>query len=119
MATVEKINYRDSSARTSRAPHASFNSMIADCLGCKWTVLLMEHITQGINRPGKLVKVTEGLSTKVLNQCLNRMIDYGILEKKSFAEIPPKVEYYLTPFGSELFQLLREIQLLQIKYFGD
>ena len=105
MATVKK---RDSS---------NFNSIIADCLGCKWTILLMKHIARGINRPGKLVKVTSGLTTKVLNQCLNRMISYDILEKKSFAEIPPRVEYYLTPFGSDLYKLLTEIELLQNKYF--
>jgi DNA-binding HxlR family transcriptional regulator len=88
-------------------------------LGCKWTILLMEQIAEGINRPGKLVKVADGLTTKVLNQCLNCMINYGILEKKSFVEIPPKVEYYLTPFGADLLQLLKEIKLLQNKYFGN
>ena len=98
---------------------SNFNSIIVDCLGCKWTILLMEHIAKGINRPGKLVKVIDRLTTKVLNQCLNRMINYGILEKKSFAEIPPKVEYYLTPFGWDMHELLREIELLQIKYFED
>ena len=97
--------------------HSNFNLIIADCLGCKWTILLMKHIAQGINRPGKLVKVTNGLTTKVLNQCLNRMISYDILEKKSFAEIPPRVEYYLTPFGSDLYKLLAEIESLQTKYF--
>lgn len=91
--------------------------MIVDCLGCKWTVLLLEHIGSGINRPGKLVKVTDGLTTKVLNQCLHRMINYKILEKKSFPEIPPRVEYYLTPFGSQLNKLLLELKLLQHKYF--
>lgn len=102
---------------TAKKPDSNFNSIIADCLGCKWTILLMKHIDRGVNRPGKLVKITAGLSTKVLNQCLNRMMSYGILEKKSFAEIPPKVEYYLTPFGSDLQKLLTEIELLQIKYF--
>ena len=77
----------------------------------------MKHIARGINRPGKLVKVTGGLTTKVLNQCLNRMISYNILEKKSFTEIPPRVEYYLTPFGSDLYKLIIEIELLQNKYF--
>jgi len=109
MTKVEEIDLRN---------RTSFNLMITDCLGCKWTILLMEHIAHGINRPGKLVKQTDGLTTKVLNQCLRRMINYGLLEKKSFAEIPPKVEYFLTPFGSELFQLLVEIKFLQTKYFS-
>ena len=108
MTTVEKINFSD---------RIGFNSMIADCLGCKWTILLMEQIAQGINRPGQLVRKCDRLSTKVLNQCLRQMIKYGIIEKKCFAQIPPKVEYALTPFGLELFQLLKEIELLQAKYF--
>lgn len=98
---------------------SDFDRMIIDCLGCKWTMLLIENIAQGINRPGKLVKVADGLTTKVLNQCLNRMLNYGILEKHSFPEIPPRVEYYLTPFGLELNKLLLEIELLHNKYFRN
>ena len=105
---MKETNYRD---------RDTFNSMISDCLGCKWTILLMENIASGINRPGKLVNTNDGLTTKVLNQCLNRMMDYGILIKKSFAETPPKVEYHLTSFGSELLQLLTAIRSLQHKYF--
>lgn len=97
----------------------SFNSIVTDCLGCKWTILLMENIAQGINRPGKLTKLDPRLTTKVLNQCLVRMINYKILTKKSFAQTPPRVEYYLTPFGLELRKLLLEIQLLQTKYFSE
>ncbi len=93
-----------------------FNSMLVDCLGCKWTIVLMEQIGKGINRPGKLVKSNDSLSTKVLNQCLKRMMEYKIIEKKSFSQIPPKVEYYLTPFGRELSKILSEIKSLQIKY---
>ena len=97
--------------------NSDFNAMIIDCLGCKWTILLIENISIGINRPGKLVKIADSLTTKVLNQCLNRMINYQILEKRSFAEIPPRVEYYLTPFGEELNELLIDIRLLHTKYF--
>ena len=107
MAELKKVNLCD---------RADFNSLIVDCLGCKWTIILMENIDRGINRPGQLVRVIEGLTTKVLNQCLNRMINYGIVEKKSFTELPLKVEYYLTPFGSDLNQILIEIKSLQAKY---
>lgn len=118
MSAQEK-KIRASIERTGFANRSNFNSMIMDCLGCKWTILLLENIETGINRPGKLVKVADGLTTKVLNQCLNRMINYGILEKQSFPEIPPRVEYYLTPFGSELSKLLADIKLLHTKYFGN
>jgi DNA-binding HxlR family transcriptional regulator len=107
------------SALKKKGDYSNFNQMIIDCLGCKWTVLLLEHIESGINRPGKLVKIADGLTTKVLNQCLNRMIDYEILEKQSFSEIPPKVEYYLTPFGLELNKQLLELKLLHHKYFDS
>ncbi len=116
MTELKKNDFRDDYLVPS---NDDFNSMIVDCLGCKWTIILMTNINRGINRPGQLVKVKPGLTTKVLNQCLNRMINYGILDKKSFPEIPPKVEYYLTSFGSELYKILLEIKSLQTKYFNN
>lgn len=47
------------------------------------------------------------------------MIDDQLIEKQSFAEIPPRVEYYLTPFGSELNKLLLEFKSLHNKYFDS
>ncbi|MFZ3154999.1 winged helix-turn-helix transcriptional regulator [Pseudomonas sp.] len=95
---------------------ANFEQMLIDCLGCKWTMVLLEHIVRGVNRPGKLVKLVEGLTTKVLNQNIARLLNYRVVEKRVYAEVPPKVEYQLTPFGLELYGILLKLKELQGKY---
>jgi DNA-binding HxlR family transcriptional regulator len=89
--------------------------MFEDCLGCKWTIHLLAQIRCGINRPSVLVKTQKGLTTKVLNECLTRLIKFGIIEKLSYPEILPRVEYHLTLFGQEFAEILDRIEALQRK----
>ena len=51
-------------------------------------------IRGGVTRPGQLVRTAEGLTTKVLNERLSKLVRYGVLEKISYPEIPPRVEYH-------------------------
>lgn len=60
-----------------------------------------------------MVRSVEGLTTKVLNQCLNRNIDFGILDKQIFNELPPRVEYEVTDFGQKFIKVLDSIESLQ------
>lgn len=99
-------------------PHTLI-AMFEDCLGCKWTIHLLAQIRRGINRPSALVKTKNGLSTKVLNECLVRLTQFGIIEKQSYPEIPPRVEYRLTPFGQEFAAILDQIEALQNKFKMD
>ncbi len=55
----------------------------------------------------------DGLSAKVLNERLVKLVRFGILEKTSFAEVPPRVEYRLTPFGREFSALLDQVDQLE------
>jgi DNA-binding HxlR family transcriptional regulator len=91
-------------------------AMFEDCLGCKWTIHLLAQIRAGINRPGALVKTQKGLTTKVLNECLTRLVQFKIIEKLSYSEVPPRVEYYLTPFGQEFAEILDRLEALQQKF---
>jgi DNA-binding HxlR family transcriptional regulator len=86
--------------------------MVRILVGCKWSLSIFRSILAGTVRPGALVRAHEGLSTKVLNQCLRRHLDYGILVKTSFAEVPPRVEYHLTPFGERFTLVLEAIDEL-------
>ncbi|NJO77359.1 MAG: helix-turn-helix transcriptional regulator [Cyanobacteria bacterium RM1_2_2] len=90
--------------------------MFEDCLGCKWTIHLLAQIRCGINRPSTLVKTKKGLTTKVLNECLARLIQYGIVEKTTYLELPPRVEYHLTPFGQEFVEILDRMEALQEQF---
>ena len=91
-------------------------AMFEDCLGCKWTIHLLTQIRCGINRPSALVKTKKELTTKVLNECLTRLVQFGIVEKLTYPELPPRVEYHLTPFGQEFTEILDQIEALQNKF---
>jgi DNA-binding HxlR family transcriptional regulator len=67
----------------------------------------------GINRPGEMVRNVEGLTTKVLNECLRKNLEFGILEKQVFKELPPRVEYRVTPFGERFMGILEQLESLQ------
>ena len=87
--------------------------ILEDILGCKWSLQILAVIRKGVCRPGALTRSVGGLSTKVLNERLNKMVRFGILVKHSFAEIPPRVEYNLTDFGLRIATILDEIEALQ------
>ncbi|OMH39088.1 helix-turn-helix domain-containing protein [Motiliproteus sp. MSK22-1] len=87
--------------------------MVETIFGCKWSLTLFNLLAHGINRPGEMVRNVEGLSTKVLNDCLRKNTEFGILEKRSFAELPPRVEYHVTPFGEKFIAVLEQIEQLQ------
>lgn len=91
----------------------TISRMVEDVVGCKWTLTILQLIRQGICRPGVLERSVEGLTTKVMNERLRKLVDYGILERSAYAEIPPRVEYALTPFGQKFASILDAIDELE------
>jgi len=87
--------------------------MVETIYGCKWSLTVYQLLDQGINRPGEMVRNVDGLSTKVLNACLKKNTDFGIVERVAFNEIPPRVEYKVTPFGTKFIRILDELEKLQ------
>ncbi len=87
--------------------------MVEVIYGCKWSLTVYNLLVNKINRPGEMVRNVEGLTTKVLNECLKRNIEFGILERIAFAEVPPRVEYQITPFGRRFIRILDELEKLQ------
>ena len=87
--------------------------MVETIYGCKWSLTVYQLLDEGINRPGEMVRQVEGLTTKVLNQCLKRNVEFGILEKQVFNELPPRVEYQVTPFGEKFLAILEQLEHLQ------
>ena len=87
--------------------------MVECIVGCKWSLHVLDQIRQGVTRPGALARSTEGLTQKVLTERLNKMLRFGILEKTSFPEVPPRVEYSFTDFGKKFLRLLDEVERLQ------
>lgn len=91
----------------------SSSRMVETIYGCKWSLTVYQLLANGINRPGEMVRCVDGLSTKVLNQCLKRNVSFGILEKRAFNELPPRVEYHVTPFGEKFLAILAQLDELQ------
>jgi DNA-binding HxlR family transcriptional regulator len=98
------------------APRGDIASMFENCIGCKWTLHVLDQIRRGVRRPGALARSKRGLTAKVLNERLAKLSDYGVLEKRSFAEIPPRVEYWFTPFGERFVDLLDKIEDLRREF---
>lgn len=106
MKTKEKLFSRKSApAKSARMVEAIFS--------CKWSLTVYQLLDKGINRPGEMQRNVEGLSTKVLNQCLKRNLEFGLLKKQVFNETPPRVEYEVTPFGEKFIGVLAAIEALQ------
>lgn len=87
--------------------------MVENIIRCKWSLSVIDLVKRGINRPGAMERNVDGLTTKVLNERLRKLVRFGILDREEFAEVPPRVEYRLTPFGEKFAVLLDAIDGLQ------
>jgi len=81
--------------------------------GCKWSLRILELIRKGVCRPNAIERELEGLTPRVQNYYFRRMVNLGILEKTSYPEVPPHVEYRLTDFGLRFLPILDSIQNLK------
>ena len=105
------INNRKIFLRNS-APERSAR-MVENVFRCKWSLTVYQLLAEDINRPGEMVRSVEGLTTKVLNQCLKKNIEFGIIKRIEYNEIPPKVEYIVTPLGKKFIRILDQLKALQ------
>ena len=87
--------------------------IIEHTLGCKWMLSVLRLIRVGINRPGAMTRSLDGLTTKVLNERLSELVNFNIVEKISYPEIPPRVEYQFTEFGQRFIKILDTIDELE------
>ena len=71
-------------------------------VGGKWKPIVLWQLAQGPRRFGELRRLVTGISEKMLIQQLREMEADGIVARKDFREIPPRVEYSLTEFGVSL-----------------
>ena len=87
--------------------------MVESIISCKWSLAVLAMLRQGINRPGAMERSVDGLTTKVLNERLRKMVRFGIAEKTVYPEVPPRVEYNFTEFGLKFLQLIDAIDALE------
>lgn len=80
-------------------------------IGDKWKVLILRDLLPGTKRFGELKKSVGGVSQKVLTAQLRDMEENGLVCRKVYAEVPPRVEYSLTALGQSLKPVLDAMQL--------
>lgn len=75
-------------------------------IGDKWKVLILRDLMPGTKRFGELKKSIGSVSQKVLTAQLRDMEEKGLVSRKVYAEVPPRVEYSLTELGKSLCPVL-------------
>ena len=85
-------------------------------LSDKWKVLILRDLIDGTKRFGELKKSIGSVSQKVLTANLRSMEEDGLVSRKVFPEVPPRVEYTLTETGYSLKPVLNSMQVWGEKY---
>ncbi|WP_067568660.1 winged helix-turn-helix transcriptional regulator [Nocardia acidivorans] len=78
--------------------------LAVDIFGNSWLTVIVYTLREGPMRPVELCRAIGGISQKMLTQTLRRMERMGLLERRRYAEAPPRVEYELTRAGRDLLQ---------------
>lgn len=80
-------------------------AVVLKLIGCKWKIYIVRDLLEGTKRFGMLKKST-GCSQKILTSKLREMEEDGLVERKIYAEVPPRVEYTLTDIGYSMASVL-------------
>lgn len=93
--------------------------LFEDVLGCKWTLGILDALSAGVVRPGRLRRSLPGLTTKVLQQRLRKLERFGIATRRRVAEKPLHVEYQLTRKGRHLVRVVDGVRRFAATWSGD
>jgi DNA-binding HxlR family transcriptional regulator len=96
----------------------STRKVLSRILGCKWSFAIYPQLRAGVRRPGALEKAVPGISAKVLNECLRKNVELGLLEKIVHPEIPPRVEYHFTEYGMRFLEFFSVVERFQREIDG-
>jgi DNA-binding HxlR family transcriptional regulator len=83
-----------------------------DVIGCKWSSSVVAAVAQGVKRPGELERYIPGISTKVLNERLRKLLAFGLLQRTEQSRLPARVDYDLTEAGQKLAAILEQVRAL-------
>ncbi len=87
-------------------PILSTIAMISD----KWKVIIIYKLKGGTLRFNELMRALQGVTQKVLTSQLRQLEEDGLVSRKIYAEVPPRVEYSLTPLGESLTPVLEQLE---------
>jgi DNA-binding HxlR family transcriptional regulator len=78
----------------------------AEIISGKWTLLLIRDLAEGSRRFCELERSLEGISPRTLSLRLRSLEAEGVIQRRTYAEVPPRVEYALTPKGRALVPMI-------------
>jgi DNA-binding HxlR family transcriptional regulator len=94
-----------------------------EVIGGKWKCVILCHLTHGKKRTSELKRIMPGITQKMLTQQLRELEVDGIVDRISYNQVPPKVEYELSEYGSSLTVILDSLcawgENHIIKEYGD
>lgn len=79
-------------------------------IGGKWKPIIIHRIKVGVNRFGALQRAIPIISKQMLTSQLRELEQDGIIERKIYAEIPPRVEYFISKNGESVFSVLESLE---------
>jgi DNA-binding HxlR family transcriptional regulator len=82
----------------------------AEILSGKWTILLIRDLAEGRSRFCELERSLDGISPRTLSLRLRALEEQGIVERRTFPEVPPRVEYSLTEKGRALAPIIDDMR---------
>ena len=85
---------------------------LEDVVGCKWSAAVVAALSRGVRRPGELERYVPGISTKVLNERLRKLLDYELIVRTEHQSRLRRVEYCLTPIGRKLASIIEQLREL-------
>ena len=90
----------------------------ADIICGKWTILVLRDLAESNARFCELERSLEGISPRTLSLRLRALEEQGIVARRTFAEVPPRVEYSLTPKGRALVPLIEDMRRYGREWLG-
>ena len=90
----------------------------ADVVCGKWTLLLVRDLAEGCTRFSELERSLSGISPRTLSLRLRALEEEGIVERHTFAEVPPRVEYCLTEKGLALVPIIDSMREYGTSWLG-
>jgi len=91
-------------------------NLTADVIAGKWKPLVIYYLEEKTRRFGELQKLIPGMTKKMLTQHLRELERDGVVSRKVYAEVPPRVEYSLTRHGESLKPILKLMSAWGTKY---
>ena len=81
-----------------------------DMVSGKWKSLVLYYLSEGTLRYGEIRKKIDGITQKMLTQTLRDLEKNGLISRKVYPVVPPKVEYTITQSGAELIPIFQSLQ---------